>query len=521
VAPPPPAPEARPALAVFQDLTYTYPESGLPALSNIDLVIEPGMTLVAGDSAGGKSSLLRVLNGLVPHFHGGRIRGDALILGDSVVRTPTRRLARKVGFVFQDPEHGFVFSTVEKEVAFGVENLGMSRLGRRVEEALASVGIAHLRQRRIAELSGGERQRVALASALAMSPAMLALDEPTSQLDAAGADAFLTSCMALARRGTSLAIAEHRLERLLPMAAQLVLIDGGRVSASAPPRELLRRLHHPPALLELGIRLGWEPLPLTLEQARFQAPGLRKMPAPAPRADGEPAWVVSAAAVGPGAEPVLEDVGLAGHPAEVVVLMGDNGSGKTTLLRAIAGLLAPLAGSVTRREGRVAYLPQDPSALLHRATVRDEVELTISRAGGSRNADDVLADFGLLAVADRYPRDLSGGERQRTAIAAIIAGDPGIVLLDEPTRGMDGTARDALIRVVRKLRASGSSVVLATHDSDLAASVGDRIVRVGGGAVVDLGAPNAALSGDAVGATQVGGLYPGGPVTVEEVLACL
>jgi len=513
----------RPRLAAFQHLTYHYPGSDQPALADIDLLLEPGLTLIAGDSASGKSSLLRVLNGLVPHFHGGRVRGDAVVLGDSVVDTPTRHLAREVGFVFQDPETGFVFGTVEKEVAFGVENLGMSGIGDCVDEALASVGIAHLRERRLAELSGGERQRVALASALAMAPAMLALDEPTSQLDPSGADAFLTACLELARGGTSLVIAEHRLERLLPVAGQVVLMECGRVTAAAPPRGLVGQLTHPPALVALGKRLGWEPLPLTLGEARSLAPRLRPTPAlPTPRRGrGEPRWTFRAAALGPGAEPVLESVDLAGHAAEVVVLMGDNGSGKTTLLRAIAGLLAPLAGSVTRPPGRVAYLPQDPSALLHRATVRDEVELTISRSGSSQPADNILADFGLLPVAGRYPRDLSGGERQRTAIAAIIAGDPEIVLLDEPTRGMDGVAREALTQVILKLRADGSSVVVATHDSDLAAHVGDRIIRIVDGRAIELGAPNVALSGRAVAATQVGRLYPGGPVTVEGVLSCL
>jgi energy-coupling factor transport system ATP-binding protein len=515
--------DGRDQLVDFHHLTYTYPGSDRPALTAINLNLERGLTLIAGDSASGKSSLLRVLNGLVPHFHGGRIRGDAVVFGDSVVDTPTRRLARRVGFVFQDPETGFVYSTVEKEVAFGAQNLGMTRIGDRVDEALASVGIAHLRARRVAELSGGERQRVALASALSMAPAMLALDEPTSQLDPSGADAFLSACLDLARRGTSLAIAEHRLDRLLPVAGQVVLMRGGRLADAATPREVVAQLSHPPALVALGKRLGWEPLPLTLDEARRMAPRLRYAPhAPKPdQGGGEPRWTLQAAVVGPGAEPVLDGVDLAGHAAEVVVLMGDNGSGKTTLLRAIAGLLAPLAGSVTRRPGRVAYLPQDPSALLHRATVRDEVELTISRSGSSRPADDFLGEFGLLPVAGRYPRDLSGGERQRTAIAAIIAGDPGVVLLDEPTRGMDGVARDALTEVILRLRADGSSVVVATHDSDLAARVGDRIVRLIDGSAIELGPPNLALSGGAVAATQVGRLYPGGPVTVEGVLSCL
>jgi energy-coupling factor transport system ATP-binding protein len=509
-------------VVAFHRLTYTYPGSDQPALNDIDLILEPGLTLIVGDSASGKSSLLRVLNGLVPHFHGGRIRGDAHVFGDSVVGTPTRRLARKVGFVFQDPEAGFVFGTVAKEVAFGVENLGMSAIGDRVDDALASVGIAHLRERRVGELSGGERQRVALASALAMGPTMLALDEPTSQLDPGGADAFLTVCLELARRGTSLAIAEHRLERLLPVAGRVVLMRGGRVAFAATARELLPQLPHPPALVALGKHLGWEPLPLTLDEARAMVPRLRHHSAAGkPGRGGEPFWTLQGAAVGPSAAPVLEDVDLAGNAEEVLVLMGDNGSGKTTLLRAIAGLVAPLAGSVTRRPGRVAYLPQDPSALLHRATVRDEIDLTISRGGSSQAADIILADFGLLPVAGRYPRDLSGGERQRTAIAAIIAGNPEIVLLDEPTRGMDGVARAVLIEVIRQLRQDGSSVVVATHDSDLAAHIGDRIVRLAGGRATDLGIPDVALSGGAVGATQVGRLYPGGPVTVEGVLASL
>src|SRR5258708_6290407 len=206
------------ALAEFQHLTYTYPGAEHAALSDIELTLARGLSLVVGDSASGKSSLLRVLNGLVPHFHGGRVRGDALVLGGSVLPPPTPRLARKVGFVFQDPETGFVCSTVDKEVAFGAENLGMSDIGRRVEEALDSVGIGHLRRRRLAELSGGERQRVALASVLATEPAMLALDEPTSQLDPSGADAFLTACAVLAQRGTSLVIAEHRLDPRPPPA---------------------------------------------------------------------------------------------------------------------------------------------------------------------------------------------------------------------------------------------------------------------------------------------------------------
>jgi energy-coupling factor transport system ATP-binding protein len=511
-------------IARFDQLTYRYPASGDPALVGIDLALEPGLTLVAGGSASGKSSLLRVLNGLVPHFHGGAIRGDATILGESVIQTPTRRLSRKVGFVFQDPESQFVFNTVLHEVAFGLENLAVppSQISDRVDEALHAVGVGHLRHRRLAELSGGERQRVALASALAMRPALLALDEPTSQLDAAGADAFISACLSLARTGTSLAIAEHRIDRLLPEADHVLVMDHGRALGPRSPAAIVDRLPYPPAIVELGRRLGWDPTPLSIAEGRALAPRLRlSLAEPVRPPSGPTAWEFRAAAIGPGREPTLADLDLGGGGGEVVVLVGANGSGKTTLLRAIAGLIPTRSGTATRRPGRIAYLPQDPSIVLHRSTVHDEVQLTLSRSGSGERAGVILAELGLLEVAGRYPRDLSGGERQRTAIAAIVAGSPSLALLDEPTRGMDGDARKALARVITGLRDGGAAVVLASHDLDLAARVADRVIELDGGAARELGGPELALSGESAIATQVGRLYPGGPVTVEGVLARL
>ena len=204
----------------------------------------------------------------------------------------------------------------------------------------------------------------------------------------------------------------------------------------------------------------------------------------------------------------------------MTVLVGANGSGKTTLLRSIAGLRAPLTGWVERAPGRVAYLPQDPGALLHRPSVIAEVRWTIERAGTDEPAERILEAFGIGGLADAYPRDLSAGERQRAALAAILAGRPAIALLDEPTRGMDGAASDALRRVLDGLRADGCSVVVATHDLELAARIADRIVALEGGAVRDLGAPAIALSGDSPYATEIGALYPGGPVTLEGMPRC-
>jgi energy-coupling factor transport system ATP-binding protein len=272
------------AIAVLCGLTYAYPDAAEPALSAVDLTIEPGLTVVAGPSGGGKSTLLRVFNGLVPHFHGGRIGGRARVGQLDVVRTPTRRLAREVGFVFQDPEMQTVYGVVEREVAFGPENLAVPEreLPDRVAEALETVGVADLRERRIVTLSGGERQRVALASALALRPRLVVLDEPTSQLDRDGADLLLAACRRLAAAGTAVVVAEHRLERLLPAAGAVVLVEaGGRVTAGAPAR-MAPRLPSPPAIVRLGLALGWDPLPLA--PAGVHPPAVRA--APAPRSGG-------------------------------------------------------------------------------------------------------------------------------------------------------------------------------------------------------------------------------------------
>jgi energy-coupling factor transport system ATP-binding protein len=436
------------AVAKLSRLTYSYPGAREPALSDVCLEIDEGLTVVAGPSGGGKSTLLRVLNGLVPHFHGGRIAGGASVVGLDVIATPTRQLARSVGFVFQDPELQTVYNVVDREVAFGLENIGLPsrEMAGRVEEALHAAGIMHLLGRTVRTLSGGERQRLALASALAMRPQLIVLDEPTSQLDPEGAAMILTSVLALINQGRHAVIAEHRLERLTSEARGLVMVAGGIVQAADP------KMWRAP---DIG------------------APRPRRSPV------GAEAWSLQRVSAGFDGKLVLDGIDLAGCSGEVVALSGPNGGGKTTLLRLIAGAIAPVAGTVERRPGRIAYLPQNPTALLHRPTLRDEVSLTLDRAGENEPPEAILKELGLSAVAERYPRDLSCGERQRAALATVLPGKPRLVLLDEPTRGMDAAARVALVELVARLRDDGASIVLATHDEDLRAALADRVVRIG------------------------------------------
>jgi energy-coupling factor transport system ATP-binding protein len=435
------------ALATLERVTYSYPGAATPALIDASLTIEGGLSLVAGPSGGGKSTLLRVLNGLVPHFHGGRVSGRACVAGLDVIATPTRRLARHVGFVFQDPELQTVYATVDREVAFGLENAAVParEIPGRVGEALHAAGAEHLAGRSVRTLSGGERQRVALASALASRPQLVVLDEPTSQLDPEGTALVLEALEKNAREGRTTVVSEHRVAELVGAAARLLEVECGRVRVSDPS--------------------SWT----------RPAPPARLRAAQVARSE---AWSVRGT-LGFDSTVVLEAVDAAGCGGEVVALTGPNGGGKTTLLRAIGGLISPMSGSITRGPGRIAYLPQNPAALLHRPSVREEVRFTLDRAGEPRESAAQLLDrLGLHDSADRYPRDLSSGERQRAAAAAVLAGSPALVLLDEPTRGMDTRARDALIGVIAQLRDRGAAVVLATHDAALRDAVADRVLRV-------------------------------------------
>ena len=448
---------ARVSLAGFR---YWYPNTRDPALDGVDLDLADGVALLAGASGSGKSSLLRVFNGLVPHFHGGTVSGSATVCDHDVVTTATRVLARRVGFVFQDPELQSVYAGVERDVAFGLENIGVAatEMPGRVAEALERTGISHLRGRAVATLSGGERQRLALAGVLAMRPRLLVLDEPLAQLDDAGARALVATLGELADGGTAIVVAEHRFEHLGGLSGRRFAIANGRV-------------------VDAGERLttqmsGAEP------RTGLAAP-IRATAAAA-------AWRLSDVATGPAGTPILDGVSLAGRAGEVIALVGPNGGGKTTLLRTIAGLLLPISGSVERVPGRVALLPQNPMALLHRPTVAAEVAWTLRAGSGGRDPGNILGELGVAHLADRDPRDLSSGERQRAAIAAVLAGAPDIALLDEPTRGMDEAAREALCRVVMTMRAAGSAIVVATHDRQLVSALADRTVAVGAGTAREL-----------------------------------
>jgi energy-coupling factor transporter ATP-binding protein EcfA2 len=431
------------ALATVEGLSFSYPGAE-PALRDVSLQIEPGEVIaLLGPSGSGKSTLLRALAGLVPHFHGGRFSGRVEVAGLDTRRARPAELAGTVASVFQDSEDQVVMTIVENEVAFGLENIGVepSEIGPRIAAALEQVGISHLAERRTVELSGGELQRVCLGSALALEPRLLLLDEPTSQLDPDGADVFLE---AVAEARCAVVLSEHRVERALRLADRVVFLEGGRMLLDAPVTAASRWLaaHRPHYLESVEVEIS---------------------NAGAGRSVVELEHVSYAYGSSP---PAFEHLSLTVHAGEIVVLDGPNGSGKTTLAKLAAGLLEPTAGSV-RRSGTATYLSQDPGRYLVKETAVDEVALAV---GGDRErAREALERFGLGFAALRHPRDLSSGERERLGLAAVSVSEPDLLVLDEPTRGVDPDLKAAIGAWLVEEAAAGRAVLLATHDRTLPA----------------------------------------------------
>ncbi|MGB8215447.1 MAG: ATP-binding cassette domain-containing protein [Anaerolineales bacterium] len=516
----------------FQQVTYTYPGGTGPILRNVNLQIPPGkLALVTGPSGAGKSTLLRCINGLVPHFSGGILKGQIEVAGLDPVQASPQQISGSVGFVFQDPESQFVLDSVEDEIAFALENAAIppAEMHTRVAEMLEYLGLTHLRSRILDTLSGGEQQRVAIAAALALRPSILVLDEPTSQLDPEAAEEVLLALERLQRlQGLTVVLAEHRLERILPFADLLVHVEDQQV-ISGPPRQVLAQISLNPPLVRLGKTLGWEPLPLTIEES---LPFVAKMTFGPTAQAGNPLSetcptvpVLQAEGLdfSYGPEIILQDASLELSGGEILGLMGSNGAGKSTLLRCLVGLLRPSRGMV-KLYGKdtasldvadiclqIGYLPQDPNVLLFADSVLEELKITL-RNHHLPVREDFLMEFlgriGLAGLSGQYPRDLSVGERQRVALGAVTISLPKVVLLDEPTRGLDYASKAALLKILLEWREAGKAILLVTHDVEFAAMVCDRVAIMEKGQIVHTGKTARVLRGTRLFTPQIAQLFP-------------
>ncbi|MFJ3143530.1 ABC transporter ATP-binding protein [Streptomyces halstedii] len=546
-------------MITFEQVSVRYDDTDRPALRDVDLTVEEGeLCLVVGHTGVGKSTLLGTVNGLVPHFTGGTLYGRVTVDGRDTAHHPPRELADVVGVVGQDPLDGFVTDTVEEELAYTMEQLAIAPhvMRKRVEETLDLLGLADLRRRALYELSGGQQQRVAIGAVLTAHPRVLVLDEPTSALDPSAAEEVLAAVTRLVHDlGVTVLMAEHRLERVVQYADRVLHLPGDGHVVDGPPAEIFRTSSIAPPIVDLGRAAGWSPLPLSIRDARRAAAPLRGRlagqppPPTAPRHGAgraeEELLKARGVTVSYQGVPAVREVGLDLHGGQVTALMGRNGSGKSSLLWALQGSgprtsgtveVAPagdgkapgdphtMAPALARRA--VGLVPQTPSDLLYLESVQQELaqaDRESAVAGPEAGTARALLDRLAPGIDDAtHPRDLSEGQKLALVLAIQLSAAPRVLLLDEPTRGLDYRAKTELIRIVGTLAGEGRAVVIATHDVEFVARAADRVVVMAQGDVVADGPTRDVIVASPVFAPQTAKILAPLPfLTVDQVTSAL
>lgn len=529
------------------DLTYFYPQRREAALKGVNLAIGEGeLVLVIGESGSGKSTLLRAMSGIIPEFYGGNYLGEVYIDGQKLRGMKNRERARKIGFLFQNPENQLFTFRVEKELVFALENLKFPRdlMQKKIAETAGFFGLSSSLNGQVAQLSGGMKQKLALASLVALKPEILILDEPLSQLDPQAAEEILNLVLKLNEEyNITVVMAEQRLEKCLPLADRIVVMEEGKIVGDRPGREGLsqvfqdKRQHLLPSLPRLFARWGEEELPFTVKEARSRLDryGWGKeaykieCKGEVKQEDQEVLFALKGLWFSyPEGEEVLKNVDFKIQKGDIWAVMGENVAGKTTLLKIMAGILKPGKGKVfwkerdlktMRREEiarKISLVPQNPDDYFFLPTLEEEVSFNLKQAGRrEEEKDEILKEFGLLSYAGYNPRDLSMGEKQRLLLAAILALDPDIILLDEPTRGLDYPGKEKLGEWIKNWSRQGKAVVMVSHDVEFAAEYGDKVLLLFNGQIAAMGSKYEVMDGALFYSPPVNRLFAG---KVEKVL---
>ena len=508
----------------INNLNFTYPLEKERSLKNINLSLEKNdFLLVAGRSGSGKSTLARAIVGTVPNFYGGTIGGEIKIDGKPVDKMSHQERAKKITMVFQDPERQLMMNKVHREIAFGLENIGADEgvIKRRVYEALQFTGILHLADRDVTSLSGGEKQKVAVASALVYMPNCIILDEPTSQLDPSSAEEMLNLVKKINEElGITIIVIEQRVNRWFDTVDSIAIMNEGTLQLFRDKKDFYyncseKQYMFMPDYLKFFKKLGFDNMPLDFKDARVKilnTPIKMEKHEEAIAAAEEKSVILSADKMSCkyGSKEVLSNLSFEIKKGEFISIMGANGAGKSTLLKSIMGLKTykgtmKLYDRDINKMGireiaqHIGYVSQNPNDYLSKDSVYEEVRFTMDNYDiyDEKIVKDVLEELEIYDFKDKNPRDLSGGQRQRVAIATILVLQPDMILLDEPTRGLESGLKGKLGRLLQRLNYRGTTIVLVTHDTDFASSFCKRYMIMFNGAIVADGSKEKVL-GDGI-----------------------
>lgn len=479
-------------MIVLKDFSYTYSTAGNPALDSINLKIPAGeLLLVTGHSAAGKSTLAFAVAGILHHEIGGRIEGDFFFKGKDIQGFDgMKELSRHIGMVFDDAESQLIFTTVEEEIRSGLENRFHSEaeIELRLKEVMELCEISHLKQRAPHTLSGGQKQKVALAATLALDTEVLILDEATAELDTKAVRKVFSILKRLKEAGKTIIIVDHNIEDFLEIGDRVVLLEKGKIKAIKSPSDFTATSSNP--------------ISTDLASTNSAPSNLTSTPPSLSRKDGQPIISVKKLTQRYGEVRALESIDLDIYPGELVAILGENGSGKTTLVKHFNGLLRPYSGNVTLKGLDTSTVPinelvkhtglvfQNPDNMLFEDTVEAEINFGLNNIGvkGPEAASAILHSLELVNLSEKqkvFPRHLSRGERQRLAVACVIAMKPELIVLDEPTTGLDAEESDRMMQLMRKLQQEGHTIVMVTHNLQIVRDHAERVIRMESGKIVE------------------------------------